>query len=152
MRCLRAGLLATALTLGPSDLSAQRMVELGARAVLSTSGPAAVVAGPEAALRVGRRDRLSVGVGLGAAGGGLAGRGELLWHFLLSPEAEGRPGVYAGAGLAVAADSAWRGLVVATVGLDWSPGGRSGWMAEVGVGGGLRVALGYRWRRGGVGK
>ncbi len=133
----------------PSAAPAQQLVEFGARTTVATAAPVMVVAGPEAALRLGRRDRVVAGLGLGVEDGGLAGRGELLWHFLMSPEALGRPGVYAGAGLGVAAGERWRGLVVATLGVDWSPGGRSGWMAELGVGGGLRLGLGYRWRRGG---
>jgi hypothetical protein len=132
--------------------AAQGITEVGAQAMLTTANPTALFAGPTLARRVGRRDRLAFGLGLGGADGQVAGRGEAMWQFLLSPEAEGRPGVYLGAGLAASVTPAWRGWVVATAGVDWSPGGRSGWMAEVGVGGGVRVVLGYRWRRGGTRK
>ena len=136
----------------PLPAAAQGVTEVGAQAMLTTANPTAIFAGPTLARRVGRRDRLAFGLGLGGAGGQVTGRGEAMWQFLLSPEAEGRPGVYFGAGLAASVAPAWRGWVVATVGVDWSPGGQSGWMAEVGVGGGVRVALGYRWRRGGTRK
>jgi hypothetical protein len=138
-----------ALGVLPSRVSAQGVTELGVQALLTTAEPTAVLAGPTLARRVGRRDRLSFGLGAGAAGGKVGGRGEAMWQFLLSPEAEGRPGVYLGAGLAASVAPEWRGWVVATAGVDWNPGGRSGWLAEVGVGGGIRLALGYRWRRGG---
>jgi hypothetical protein len=131
----------------PTLLPAQQATEVGAQVMLTTARPTAILAGSSVAFRVGRRDRLAVGLGLGSAGGDLTGRGEALWHFLLSPEAEGRPGLYGGAGLAATAGPERNGWVVATLGLDWGPGGRSGWMAEVGVGGGVRVVLGYRWRR-----
>jgi hypothetical protein len=132
--------------------AAQGITEVGAQAMLTTANPTALFAGPTLARRLGRRDRLAFGLGLGGADGQVAGRGEAMWQFLLSPEAEGRPGVYLGAGLAASVASEWRGWVVATAGVDWSPGGRSGWMAEVGVGGGVRVVMGYRWRRGGTRK
>ena len=153
----RCGLLAgaawlAALGLLPSRVSAQRVTELGVQALLTTAAPTAVFAGPTLARRVGRRDRLTFGLGAGVAGGKAGGRGEAMWQFLLSPEAEGRPGVYLGAGLAASVAPEWRGWVVATAGVDWNPGGRSGWLAEVGVGGGIRLALGYRWRRGGTRK
>ena len=136
----------------PLPAAAQGVTEVGAQATLTSASPTAVVAGPTLARRVGRRDRLAFGLGLGGAGGQVTGRGEAMWQFLLSPEAEGRPGVYLGAGLAGSVTREWRGWVIATVGVDWSPGGQSGWTAELGVGGGVRVALGYRWRRGGARK
>jgi hypothetical protein len=39
------------------------------------------------------------------------------------------------------------GYITALVGIEKAPGARRGWFAEVGLGGGLRVALGMRWRR-----
>lgn len=145
MACLAVGSLSR-------PAAAQGVTEVGAQAMLTTAHPTALFAGPTLARRVGRRDRLAFGLGLGGAEGQVAGRGEAMWQFLLAPEAESRPGVYLGAGLAASVAPAWRGWVVATVGVDWSPGGRSGWMTEVGVGGGVRVVMGYRWRRGGTRK
>ena len=34
-----------------------------------------------------------------------------------------------------------------TLGLEERPAARAGWFVEAGVGGGARLALGYRWRR-----
>ena len=148
-RWVLAGTIPVAGAILSAPVSAQSLTEVGGQVVVTTADPTAVVAGPTLARRVGRRDRLAFTLGLGAAGGELAGRGEALWQFLLSPDARGRPGVYLGAGLAASVAPDWRGWVVAAAGVDWNPGGGSGWMAEVGVGGGVRVALGYRWRRGG---
>ena len=39
-----------------------------------------------------------------------------------------------------------RGYLVLTVGLENALPRRSGWAVEAGVGGGVRVLLGYRWR------
>ena len=38
-------------------------------------------------------------------------------------------------------------LVVLTLGLEARPAARDGWFVEAGVGGGARLAAGYRWRR-----
>jgi hypothetical protein len=39
-----------------------------------------------------------------------------------------------------------RGYLVLTLGLEASPGGRTGWFLEAGVGGGARIAAGWRRR------
>jgi hypothetical protein len=39
-----------------------------------------------------------------------------------------------------------QGYVVLGLGLERAPGGRSGWALEAGVGGGVRVTVGWRWR------
>jgi hypothetical protein len=55
--------------------------------------------------------------------------------------------VYGAGGVAVAGGPVDQGYVVLTLGIEGRPGARSGWFAEAGVGGGVRLALGYRWRR-----
>jgi hypothetical protein len=40
-----------------------------------------------------------------------------------------------------------QGYVVVTLGVEARPGAPSGWFVEAGVGGGARLAMGYRWRR-----
>jgi hypothetical protein len=56
---------------------------------------------------------------------------------------------YAGGGVALAAtsDEVFE-YVLLVIGLETAPGARRGWFAEVGIGGGVRVAAGYRirWR------
>jgi hypothetical protein len=56
---------------------------------------------------------------------------------------------YAGGGVAVVLTSdASSEYIVLVLGVESNPGGRWGWFAEVGVAGGLRLALGARLRTG----
>jgi hypothetical protein len=43
-----------------------------------------------------------------------------------------------------------RGYLVLTLGMEQRPGAASGWMVELGLGGGVRLSGGYRWRSRGV--
>jgi hypothetical protein len=90
---------------------------------------------------------MSVSAGMGAAAGDLAFRAELLGHFLLSPNKRKGTGPYFAAGVAAVGGPVERGYLVLTLGVEQRPGAGSGWTAEAGLGGGFRVALGYRWRR-----
>jgi hypothetical protein len=119
--------------------------EVGLQVTGVTGRPAALVGGPVVRFRLGHRDRISLQVGAGVSEHSLAGRGEVLWQFLLAPSARHRPAPYLGGGLAGAVAADTRGWVVLALGLDGNPGGRSGWFAEAGVGGGVRVVLGWRW-------
>jgi hypothetical protein len=73
-------------------------------------------------------------------------RGELLGHFVLSPNKLAGAGFYVAGGVAVIAGPVDRGYLVLTLGLEDRPGSPTGWMVELGLGGGARLALGYRWR------
>jgi hypothetical protein len=139
-------LIGTALTL-PQAARAQQVREIGFQAIGTFSDPALGVLAGYGALRTLGRTRLSISLGAGSSDGQLAGRGELLGHFLLSPEAPRKPGFYLAGGIAGVAGTVDRGYLVLTAGIEQSPGGSSGWSAEAGVGGGIRVGFGYRWRR-----
>jgi len=140
-----AALLSLALLAAP--VAAQRVVELSVQAVGTASDPAVLVAGPVVALRTTLRTRLSAALAAGVSDGDAAWRGELLVHFLLNPTRRGGVGAYGAGGIAVARGPVDQGYIVLALGIEGSPGGRSGWFAEAGVGGGARLALGYRWRR-----
>ncbi len=129
---------------GPA--AAQSVREAGGEALVTTAAPALVMGGLYAAVRPSLRTRVAVTVGAGVSDGRAAGRAELLAHFLLSPAAASRPGVYLGAGVAGMAGPVDQGYVVALVGLEAAPAGGSGWAVEAGVGGGLRLTAGWRWR------
>jgi hypothetical protein len=118
------------------------------QAVATASDPAFVGGGLYAALRPEHRTRLALTAAAGALGGGAAFRGELLGHFLVNPDAAHGPGVYLGGGVAVVAGPVERGYAVVTVGIEGRPRGRSGWAVEAGVGGGVRVTVGWRRRFG----
>lgn len=106
-----------------------------------------------AAAALGRRlDNQTRVVGAGAAGmlgGNGAVRLEGQVQLIVNPSGRGGAGLYAGAGLAWQGALGVRGggYVTALLGLESAPGARRGWYAEVGLGGGVRLAVGARWRR-----
>ncbi len=138
-------LTAGALFLG-APLAAQQAREVGVQAVGTASDPELAVAALYAGVRTSNRTRLSASAGLGGSSGELAVRGEIVGHFLLSPAKRRGAGVYFGGGVAAVGGPLDRGYLVLTAGVEQRPGARAGWAAELGVGGGIRVALGYRWR------
>jgi hypothetical protein len=140
-------LLPAVLLLAVRPAAAQRAMELGVVAIGTAADPALLVAGITGALRTSRRTRVSAAVGAGASGGDAAWRGELLAHFLLAPTRRSGAGVYGAGGVAVVGGPVDQGYLVLALGLEGRPGARAGWFVEAGVGGGARVALGYRWRR-----
>jgi hypothetical protein len=130
-----------------SPSAAQQVREIGLQATVTASDPALLIGGVYAALRTSLRTRLSVMAGAGASGGEGAWRAELLAHFLLNPDRQRGAGVYGAGGLAVVGGPVDEGYLVLTLGVEACPGGRSGWFVEGGVGGGARLAAGYRWRK-----
>jgi hypothetical protein len=74
---------------------------------------------------------------------------ETVAQLIINPSGRGGAGLYAGAGVLWQSARGMRGsgYVTALVGLESAPGARRGWYAEVGLGGGVRMALGRRWRR-----
>jgi hypothetical protein len=147
MRCPWAELLvaaSAAASATPGD--AQQIGEIGVHGVVAFSEPALGVVGPYAALRTSGRTRISAFVGGGASDDDFAWRAEALGHFLLSPQRRRGWGAYAAGGLAAVGGPVRHGYIVLTLGVEGRPGGPSGWAAEVGIGGGVRIGLGYRWR------
>jgi hypothetical protein len=125
---------------------AQRVTELGVQATVTLADPALVVAGPAGAVRLSERGRLALAAGVGTSDGLFAWRAEALGHFLLAPRRRSGIGAYAGAGVAAVGGPVDRGYLVLALGLERAPGGRSGWWVEGGVGGGVRLAVGWRRR------
>ena len=137
---------AAAALAAATPAGAQQAKELGMQATGTWSDPALAVGGVYAGWRPSSRGRISAAFGVGGSDGEAAWRGELLGHFLLAPAKKQGPGVYLAAGVAVVGGPADRGYLVLTLGVEARPGGASGWFAEAGVGGGARLATGYRWR------
>lgn len=129
------------------SIAAQQARELGIQAIATASEPALGVAGGYAGLRISARTRLSAFVGAGLMNRELAWRGEALGQFLLSPSKRQGPGFYLAGGLAAVEGPIARGYLVLALGLEDRPGAGSGWAVEVGVGGGARLSLAYRWRQ-----
>jgi hypothetical protein len=145
---LRPGSLLVMALAAAQPAAAQRVVEPGVAAIATAADPAVVVAGGTVGLRTSTRTRISATLAAGASDGAFAWRGELLGHFLLSPARLRGVGLYGGGGVALAGGPVDQGYLVLTLGLEQRPGGRRGWFVETGVGGGARLAAGYRWRRG----
>jgi hypothetical protein len=138
---LLAALVATA-----RPAAAQQVKELGLEGIVTASDPGLVVGGIYGALRTSLRTRISAAAALGASDGETAWRGELLAHFLLSPTRRQGVGLYGAGGVAVVGGRVDQGYMVVTLGLESRPGMPSGWFVEAVVGGGARLAGGYRWR------
>jgi hypothetical protein len=139
--------LGAGLTVAARGAAAQhRIRELGLQSTATLSDPALAVVGLYGAVRSSGRTRLSLGLGAGVSDGDLAVRGELLGHFLLSPDQRRKPGFYLAGGVAGVEGAVSRGYVVLTAGVEQHPRGPSGWALELGFGGGARLALAYRWR------
>jgi hypothetical protein len=142
-----AELLALAGTLAlVAPVAAQQGREIGVQAIATASDPALGVVGGYGAFRTSARTRVAAALAAGVSGGDGAARGELAAHFLFSPAQRKGAALYVGGGLAVVEGPVDRGYLVLTLGLEERPGAGSGWAVEAGVGGGVRLALGYRWR------
>ncbi|MFN0179075.1 MAG: hypothetical protein ACKVZ0_09760 [Gemmatimonadales bacterium] len=141
--CLAAGvgLVSPAMAQAPASL------EVGVAAVGLLSDPGFVGLGPTASIRLSREFAVGLtGVG-GWRGRRLAGRGELTLRLdFTRPRALNR--WYGAGGLAATTGAEGGGFLVGLVGVERGRRGR--WWAEAGFGGGLRLAVGKRWRVGGV--
>jgi hypothetical protein len=128
---------------------AQPVREVQLWGLAAASKPAFYGGGFGLSWRDARRTRVAPGVALGSTGDGrLGARADLAVHFLLDPYKRAGLAVYGGGGLSVAV----RGgrltpYALLVIGAESAPGGGGGSFVEVGVGGGVRVAVGYRWRK-----
>lgn len=133
------------LLLAP-PLAAQRGWDGQAHALVLARDSSIVAGGVGAGIRFGRGLR----VGATLSSGWLApdvwvGRTEVTVAYHLYPVRPGRAGWYLGGGVAAElARGRVRGLVHALLGVEARPWRHGGVFAEVGVGGGLRLAAGYR--------
>lgn len=130
----------------PPALAAQGR-EAGASAFLTTART--TTAGMLLHLGVrpgGSAPRLALGLGGGGAEGQLVGRAELVAHLLLPHDPGAAVAFYAGGGVAGVTGPERAGWLVVLAGMETHPGGRAGVALEAGVGGGLRLAAGWRRR------
>jgi len=142
-----ANYVAAAIWLTAPPAAAQQLSELGLQTIATASDPGLVGGGGYGALRTSERTRLSVGVGAGVSGNAAAWRAELLEHFQLHPHRRTGVGFYGAGGVAVVGGPVDQGYLVLTLGVEARPGSPGGWFLEAGIGGGARLAAGYRWRR-----
>ena len=145
--CCKRGLagLGILLLVAASPARAQHGWELGVQAIGTFADFDFAGGGLWGGWRPGGGTRIGVSVLPGAIDGEFTGRGELTAQFLLSP-ASPRGGPYAGGGLAGLAGAKDEGYLLLLLGYESKPGGASGWVIEAGIGGGVRLLLGFRWR------
>ena len=151
MRSARLAALVAVASLAPGSASSQQLTatEVSASALAALSGRDFVGMAGGISRRVDNQTRVAALAAVGSLGGGGALRLEAIAQLIVNPSGRGGAGLYAGTGVAWQGGrgSAGRGYVTALVGLEGAPGARRGWFAEVGLGGGVRLALGLRWRR-----
>jgi hypothetical protein len=106
-------------------------------------------AGGGLAFRDAARNRWQGALAVGLLdGGGVGACGDFVYHFLLDPRKRQGSAVYGGGGLtAQVAGGRVTPYALLVVGAENAPGGAGGSFVELGVGGGVRLAVGYRWRK-----
>ena len=106
-------------------------------------------AGLELARRPSGQVRGAVAGAAGARDGQAAVRLDATAQFVVTPSARTGVTLSGGLGLAYAGARHERGAAWATaqLGAEAAAGRRRGWFVELGLGGGVRVAAGWRWRR-----
>lgn len=135
-----------ALLLIAAPLAAQAPREFGVEGLALLRDSSRAGGAIYGAVRVTHRTRIAVTGALDGGHGGLGARGELAGHFLLNPTLRNGIGLYGGGGLAVEWQDDTRGYLELLVGAETNPGAARGWVLEAGLGGGLRLALGWRAR------
>ena len=142
-----AAALGAAASAGTGHAQAVRETDLHALGV--ASDPTFLGVGGGYAWRDPRRTRVLATVVMGMMrGAGMAGRADVAWHFLLDPRKRQGSAVYGGGGLSVQAGAGQvKPYVLVVLGAENAPGGSGGSYVEVGVGGGVRAVIGYRWRK-----
>ncbi|MEO8636518.1 MAG: hypothetical protein ABI587_14680 [Gemmatimonadales bacterium] len=120
--------------------------EAGIAGVGAAARPVFAGGGPTLAWRPDDRVRLFATALFGRQGGGTIGRGELGLNYMLEPARLHGVGVYGIAGMAGTTGAHRNGYLLLGLGAESAPGTGQGWLVEGGVGGGVRIAVGYRWR------
>jgi hypothetical protein len=132
---------------GPVPAQAVRETQLWG--VAAASKPALYAAGLGLAWRDEQRIRVAPAVALGSFSDGRFGaRADLAIHFLLDPAKRAGGAIYGGGGLSAAVGGGRvTPYALLVLGVEGAPGGGGGSFMEIGVGGGVRLAIGYRWRK-----
>jgi hypothetical protein len=141
-----ASLTAAVTLIVPQPLLAQRVTELGAQVIGLAGETASLLGGGYGAVRTSLRSRISLGVGARVSAGKAVVRAEALGHFLLNPTRQRGAGLYLAGGVAAVGGAVDAGYIVLALGVEGRPGAATGWFVEAGVGGGARVAAGYKRR------
>jgi len=129
-------------------VEAQQATEWQVQTTALLGGERFLGAGIGLAKRTSGRMRVGVAVNVGDLEGSSAVRPALLGSFHLNPYKRQGVSPYAGGGVAaVFTENSTREYIVAFLGLESRPGRTFGWFAEVGLGGGARLAAGVQYRK-----
>lgn len=132
--------------LATAPAAAQQYAEFGLQGVATFARRDFAGAGPGAWFRSGQ-GRFGVSVMPGVRDESFAVRGELVAHFILSPD-NTRVTPYGGGGIAgITGDDDSDGYLLLVFGLEFNPRAGSGWALEAGIGGGFRLGAVVRWRK-----
>ena len=132
----------------PTLLLAQRATEWQVQSMANVGGDRFLGGGVGLALRTNGRMRVGLVLNAGDLEGAAAVRPELLGSFHLNPYKRQGVSPYGGGGVAALfTEGSTREYIVAFLGLESRPGRAFGWFAEVGLGGGARLAAGVQYRK-----
>lgn len=134
------------VVLSPGVLQGQKGIEGGVHAMATFADYNFGRLGAHLNLRPGGRTRFTLSASPGIIEEEFTFRGESTAQFMLNPSSR-RAGFYAGGGIAGVVGAIDQGYLLLVLGLESRPGGSSGWVLEGGIGGGVRILVGYRWRR-----
>jgi len=145
----RALLWVACLCAGAAPVRAQGVREMQIHAAGVASRPFFGGAGGGLGFRDADRNRWQGALALGLLDGdGMGARGDFVYHFLLDPRKRQGSALYGGGGLtAQLTGGRVTPYVLLVVGAENAPGGAGGSFVELGVGGGVRFLVGYRWRK-----
>ncbi len=123
-----------------------RGLEAGLELTTALARPVFAGGGVSLGIRPGGGTRIVLAVIPGVERHRLAGRAELLGHLMLSPARIQGIGFYGLGGIAGQIGRRDAGWLVLGLGMERAPGLGSGWHVEAGIGGGVRLSVGWRWR------
>jgi hypothetical protein len=151
LRSARIGALLAAVAVPASPARAQQLTstELTAAAFAALGERPFWAAAGGVGRRIDNQIRVAALGAWGMLDGDLGMRVEVTGQLIVNPSGRGGAGLYAGTGVA------WQGgrgtpgsgYITALIGLETAPGAKRGWVVEAGLGGGVRITVGWRWRR-----
>jgi len=137
--------------LGARPLGGQALTatELGVGALATWARRDFYGGGVELALRPSSDGRIALSAAAGSVDRHAGMRVEATAQFLVLPTAKTGVSPYAGVGIAYVGSRAYRGtgVLMVLVGCESAAGRPRGWFGELGLGEGVRLRVGWRWRR-----
>jgi hypothetical protein len=147
LRWLATGwILAVVAHVIPVHAQEPRGYEAGIEALATFAQPSFAGGGVSLGIRPGSAIRIVFTATPGVLRSRIAARAELLAELMLTPAKRRGVGIYGLAGVAGQVGRRDAGRLVLGLGIEGAPAARGGWHLEAGLGGGVRIAAGWRWR------